>query len=42
MTVTAQADPVTYIQGPYPRHILGERGDAEVVPEGEVDVDRED
>ena len=39
---TVESDAVAYVQGPYPGHVLGERGDAEVVPEGEVDVDRED
>ena len=38
----SESDAVAYVQGPDPGHVLGERGDAEVVPEGEVDVDRED
>src|SRR5215213_6495498 len=39
---TSESDAVAYVQGPDPGHVLGERGDAEVVLEGEVDVDRED
>src|SRR5829696_2735162 len=39
---TSESDAVAYVEGPDPGNVLGERGDAEVVPEGEVDVDRED
>src|SRR5215216_5050658 len=39
---TSESDAVAYVQGPDPGYVLGERGDAEVVPEGEVDIDSED
>src|SRR5215207_7315223 len=37
----AESDAVAYVQRPDPGHVLGERGDAKVVPEGEVDVEGE-